>query len=148
LNDLLTFSRNSYGQQLAIEDEPFWLTEISTQITSIFDKQARETQIELKVVYAGPANDGRGALGDANLSPHKELDVGAIHRTPSSVPAYGPGTTGLVQDMSLCGDKNRILQVLMNLVSNSLKFTPQGGAIEVRIRCVGWVEEETVSREK
>jgi len=67
------------------------LEQTSTQITSIFDKQAREAHIDLKAVHAGPANDGRGALGDANLSPHKELEAGAIHRTPSSVPAYGPG---------------------------------------------------------
>ena len=31
---------------------------------------------------------------------------------------YGPSGTGLVRDMCLWGDKNRILQVLMNLTSN------------------------------
>jgi osomolarity two-component system sensor histidine kinase SLN1 len=112
LNDLLTFSRNSFGQSLAIEDAGFRLVDIGTQLMSIFDKQAREAQIDLKVVYSGPENG-----------------------------VYGPGETGLVKDMSLRGDQYRILQVLMNLVSNSLKFTPHKGSVEVRCRCIGFAGE-------
>lgn len=112
LNDLLTFSRNSFGQSLAIEDSGFRLVDIGTQLMSIFDKQAREAQIGLKVVHSGPENSD-----------------------------HGPGGTGLVKDMSLCGDQYRILQVLMNLVSNSLKFTPRNGSVEVRFKCVGFAAE-------
>jgi osomolarity two-component system, sensor histidine kinase SLN1 len=74
LNDLLTFSRNSFGQSLAIEVAGFRLADIGTQLMSIFDKQAREAQIDLKVVYSGPENG-----------------------------VNGPGDTGLVKDMSLRG---------------------------------------------
>jgi osomolarity two-component system sensor histidine kinase SLN1 len=39
--------------------------------------------------------------------------------------------------MILYGDQHRILQVVINLVSNSLKFTPPGGSVTLTIRCVG-----------
>ena len=112
LNDLLTFSRNSFGQSLVMEDAGFRLIDIGTQLISIFEKQAREAQIDLKVVYSGPENE-----------------------------IYGPGDTGLVKEMSLRGDQYRILQVLMNLVSNSLKFTPYGGSVEIRFKCIGYARE-------
>jgi osomolarity two-component system sensor histidine kinase SLN1 len=41
---------------------------------------------------------------------------------------------------SLWGDQHRILQVVINLVSNSLKFTPAGGKVSVRIKCLGEAE--------
>ena len=127
LTDLLTFSKNSVGQQLQIDESGFRLVDASTQVTSIFEKQAREAQIDLKVVYQG-SHDSFGNASD---------EFGDK--------VYGPSGTGLVRDMCLWGDKNRILQVLMNLTSNSLKFTPPGGSVEVRIRCVG-LEEDIVSR--
>ncbi|KIV96018.1 hypothetical protein PV10_03600 [Exophiala mesophila] len=122
LTDLLTFSKNEVGQQLSIDETEFRLSDLSTQLIPTFEKQAREGQIDLKVLFLG-TND---AFGDTS-------DYSGEH-------LYGPGGTGRVRDMCLWGDKNRILQVLMNFVSNSLKFTPPHGSVTVRVRCTGIME--------
>lgn len=122
LTDLLTFSKNEVGQQLSIDEAEFRLSDLSTQLMPTFEKQAREGQIDLKVLFLGP-ND---AFGDGSEFSGDKL--------------YGPAGTGRVRDMCLWGDKNRILQVLMNFVSNSLKFTPAHGSVTVRVRCTGILE--------
>ncbi|KAK5076358.1 Histidine kinase osmosensor [Lithohypha guttulata] len=127
LTDLLTFSKNEVGKQLSIDETEFCLSDLSTQLLPTFDRQAREGQIKLQVLYEG-TNDSFGNF-DTTLDK-----------------AFGPEGTGKVRDMCLWGDKNRILQVLMNFTSNSLKFTPPNGSVTVRVRCLGLVDLETPSR--
>jgi osomolarity two-component system, sensor histidine kinase SLN1 len=122
LTDLLTFSKNEVGQQLSIDEAEFRLSDLSTQLIPTFEKQAREGQINLNVLFLGTSD----AFGDSSEFSGDKL--------------YGPGGTGRVRDMCLWGDKNRILQVLMNFVSNSLKFTPAHGSVTVRVRCTGLLE--------
>jgi len=122
LTDLLTFSKNEVGQQLSIDEAEFRLSDLSTQLIPTFEKQAKEAHIDLKVLFLG-TND---AFGDGSDYSAEKL--------------YGPVGTGRVRDMCLWGDKNRILQVLMNFVSNGLKFTPANGSVTVRVRCTGIME--------
>ncbi|KAM4058935.1 response regulator receiver domain-containing protein [Hirsutella rhossiliensis] len=107
LEDLLSFSKNQIGQHVSLEEKVFRLGDIRSQMLSIFDKQVRESKITFTVAL--PTSD--------NSEPEGGL----------------PGTSRL-QDMCLWGDQHRILQVIINLVSNSLKFTPAGGRVELRIR--------------
>lgn len=128
LNDLLTFSKNQIGQSITLEEKEFSLCDIKSQIDTIFDKQVREGHINFSVNFL--------STDSSDVSPERPaLPNGTV------LPAMGPPGTGRMKDMRLWGDQHRILQVLINLVSNSLKFTPEDGRVEVRIKCVGEIEK-------
>lgn len=114
LTDLLTFSKNEIGQQLNLNEHEFRLGDIGTQVVSLYEEQTKERGIELRVTYH---------------SPRERTDM-------SQYPTLSE-TDQTVGDMWLWGDQHRILQVLINLVGNSLKFTPKGGSVEVRVICCG-----------
>jgi osomolarity two-component system sensor histidine kinase SLN1 len=113
-------SKNQIGQQLSLDEKEFRLRDISQQILAIFDKQAKEGGIKLAVQFEG--------MYENNLD-----DNGR----PNAFGDLGPFGLGRLKDMILYGDQHRILQVVINLVSNSLKFTPPGGAVTLTIRCAG-----------
>ncbi|OCL01997.1 hypothetical protein AOQ84DRAFT_305546 [Glonium stellatum] len=129
LTDLLTFSKNQVGQQLALDEKEFRLRDVSSQVLAIFEKQAKEGGIDLRVKFEGPL--------EANLDEQGRL----LDRSD-----LAPFGLGRLKDMILWGDQHRILQVVINLVSNSLKFTPQGGSVFITIRCVGEASVSDSSR--
>lgn len=122
LTDLLTFSKNQVGQHISLDEKEFRLREVSTQLLAIFEKQAKEGQINLHVDYEGVY----GLEDDGHDGEGKD---------------YGPAGTGRLKNMILWGDVHRILQVVINLVSNALKFTPPGGSVAVTIRCLAEAPE-------
>ncbi|OAA60607.1 ATPase-like, ATP-binding domain protein [Akanthomyces lecanii RCEF 1005] len=123
LDDLLSFSKNQISHDIRIEHKEFRLGEVRSQVMSIFDKQAKERKIDLDVTFSGPAS--------ADPNNHCLLVQQGSSRL--SQPNH-------IHDMYVLGDQHKILQVIINLVSNSLKFTTAGGRIQVRIR---WGDEVT-----
>ncbi len=53
----------------------------------------------------------------------------------------------LSRKMIMLGDSNRIIQIVMNLVSNSLKFTPKNGTVKVVIKVLGYYDEKRSKEE-
>ncbi|KAK6340469.1 Histidine kinase [Orbilia blumenaviensis] len=93
LTDLLTFSKNQYGNHVILEERNFRLSDVTSQLNAIFKKQATEKHIDLTVA------------------------VTPIHFLESAV---------------FFGDSNRLMQILINLIGNSLKFT-ENGSVNVRV---------------
>ncbi|KAI1308567.1 osmosensing histidine protein kinase SLN1 [Xylaria venustula] len=135
LEDLLNFSKNQIGNQLSLDEREFRLGDIRSQILTIFDKQAREGQITFSVDFSG------ADIVDPNPEQNPERSS-----FEEKLPVLGPRGLGRMKDMYLWGDQHRILQVLINLVSNSLKFTPAQGRVSVRIKCIGEAESSDESR--
>ena len=90
--------------------------ELKSQIVSIFDKQARESKIDLEVAFKHSRISEQ--VSSSLTVQHPEI------RQPDST---------RLRDMYVVGDQHRILQVIINLLSNSLKFTAPGGKVQVRI---------------
>ncbi|KAJ5823765.1 Six-hairpin glycosidase [Penicillium robsamsonii] len=124
LNDLLTFSKNQVDQAIQIEEKEFKLSDVRAQLAIIFQNQVNEKHIDFSVSFVSSGMmEPRGSSCREN----------GLERTHSGL---GLTKSGRMADMVLWGDQHRILQVLINLVSNSLKFTPENGKVEVRIRLV------------
>ena len=124
LEDLLSFSKNQIGHQILMEPKEFRLVDIRSQILSIFDKQVREGEIDFSVNFVNPADVA-------------EQDGGQPQSDTDSRGPMCQQKPVKFEERYLWGDQHRILQVIINLVSNSLKFTPPHGQVSVCIRCVG-----------
>lgn len=69
-------------------------------------------------------------FGEQAKDNHVDLRV-LFEESPGDI--YGAGK---LRDIGVYADVHRILQVVINLVSNSLKFTPVGGSVTLTVKCL------------
>jgi PAS domain S-box-containing protein len=89
------------------------------------------------LLFVAQVDAGRLAIAS------EELDVGRLVEETAESASLVAADRGIGLDvefepgLSVAGDRSRIVQLLDNLVSNALKFTPEGGRVTVRATTSG-----------
>ena len=109
LNEMLLFDRLENGS-LVLHKQDVPVPELVEDSLKMFVAQAREKRIELTIT-----NNDESMLGQ-NASSKREFLIALYVKDAVSV------------------DKTKVIQVIRNVVSNALKFTPALGKIQVNVR--------------
>jgi PAS domain S-box-containing protein len=115
---LETIERNARAQTKLVEDLLDMSSIISGKLRLDMQRLSPVSFIEAAIETILPTAEAKGVRLERKLDPHA-----------------GP----------LRGDANRLQQVIWNLLTNAVKFTPEGGLIEVRLERVGSHLEITVA---
>jgi len=124
LNDLLNYDKIEMGKlSLELSIVPIWAL-IENTVTE-FALQAKKAKVEYEL-------DMTSLLADEAFS----MELGDEGHVADRIKASA-------RELKIIGDNVRLTQVLRNLISNGLKFTPEGGKL-----CVTAVWEESASMSK
>ena len=119
LNEMLLFDKLESGA-LILHKQDVHVSELVKDSIKIFAAQAREKSIELLI-----SNNEETMLDPVTSSKRK-----------ASMVLYASDQVSV--------DKTKVIQVIRNVVSNALKFTPASGKIQVNVRFesyIGWTDE-------
>jgi hypothetical protein len=123
INDILDISRIEAGR-IDLAMVPLDVIEIARETVVTMQPQAKAKGIKMTISVAeGPALSK--ACSDSK--PHRKAR---------------PEQTRRVKGLPLIqGDPDRMRQVLVNVLGNAIKFTPQGGRVEISGRCLAAGEQ-------
>ena len=125
LNELLLFDKLESGA-LVLNKLNVPVPELVEDSIKMFSVQTREKSIGLLIT-----NNDESLLTVAASSINNSMSI------RSGAPSYLIGTSLLLYDTDeVTVDKNKVVQVIRNVVSNAIKFTPTRGRIQINVKFV------------
>jgi signal transduction histidine kinase len=124
--------------ELVLDGEAGELTEDQQRYLSVVDRNAdRLLRVVGDLLFAAQVDAGNIVLH----SRATDLDELVREAVEAARPLAAEHGVELERDAGcgaeLVGDKERLAQILDNLITNAIKFTPPGGRVEVRTFCEG-----------
>ncbi len=119
-----------------------------TKAIDVIDRSAKaQTQLIEDLLDMSRITSGQLALEVAPVSP-ASFTLAAVELLAPAAERAGVALTIDVapdEDATVMGDAARLQQVVANLVSNAIKFTPRGGHVQVSLRCEDGTAEIAVA---
>ena len=132
-----------YGAAQTLRRHDFALDEAGRDrfVSLIVDESERLNRIVNEILLANQLDAGRLDLVDEPFDPGD-----LVERVVESAREHGPPGITLETVLgdslpSVAADRDRVRQVLVNLVENAIKYSPDGGRIEVGVESVGGLDQ-------
>lgn len=103
--------------------------------------QAKEIAVKFSLCEAKKQNSDNGASVNSDSCQCWEIN-GKSYQIPGSI--FSPSQE-MKSQFLVAGDGERLQQVIWNLLANSIKFTPKGGTVEIRLAIVSIQEQNQTS---
>jgi two-component system phosphate regulon sensor histidine kinase PhoR len=135
-----------YGAAQTLLRHDFALDEAGRDrfVSLIAEESERLGRIVNEILLANQLDSGRVDLGSEPFDPielvERAVEAARAHAPPNiSVEPVAPESVPLV-----AADRDKVRQVVVNLIENAMKYSPDGGRIEVGLQAGQSSEEETV----
>jgi signal transduction histidine kinase len=132
-HELRTPLASVYGAAMTLERRPLGREDSDSLLRVIYRESARLARLVDQVLWASRLDSSRT---EVTLQP---LDATAIaQEVVDAARAHLPAGVAIELDsgaleMQALGDPEKVKQVLLNLVENAVKYSPDGGRIDVRV---------------
>ena len=132
LNDLLNYDKIENGTlQLYLSE--LQMNQFTERVVSQLDMEAKNRQVALSFAFvdefAENSSGGKASksIVDVDKSNERDIETGDLNKKAEGERIYD------AERLRVFADENRIRQVVRNVLSNALKFTPENGTVDVSV---------------